>query len=76
MPSTLALIKKEQPKKPEESALHYLDRTRADAYWKLQAKKKKTKGEDEEFKALESKAQDKLSGAFLRSDRRTAYSFS
>ena len=55
MPSTLALVKKEQPKQPEESALHYLDRTRADAYWKLQAKKKRTKNEEEEYKALESK---------------------
>ncbi len=55
MPSTLALIKKEQPKQPEESALHYLDRTRADAYWKLHAKKKRTKNEEEEYKALEFK---------------------
>lgn len=55
MPSTLALVKKEQPKQPTESALHYLDRTRADAYWKLQAKKKRTKDEEEEYKALESK---------------------
>ena len=55
MPSTLAVIKKEQPKQPEESALHYQDRTRADAYWKLHAKKKRTKDEEEEYRALESK---------------------
>jgi hypothetical protein len=55
MPSTLVLIKKEQPKRPEEPALHYLDRVRADAYWKLHAKKKRKKEEEEEYRALESK---------------------
>jgi hypothetical protein len=55
MTSALALVKKEQPKQPEESALHYQDRTRADAYWQLHTKKKRTKGEEEEYKALEFK---------------------
>ena len=55
MPSTLAIVKKEQPKKPEESPLHYLDHVRADAYWQLHAKKKRTKNEEEEHKTLESK---------------------
>lgn len=55
MSSTLALVKKEQPKKPEESPLHYLDRVRADAYWKLHAEKKRTKNEEAEYKAVEAK---------------------
>lgn len=55
MSSTLALIKKEQPKEPEESELQYLDRVRADAYWKLDAKKKRTNEEEEEHKALQKK---------------------
>jgi hypothetical protein len=55
MSSTLALIQKEQPKEPQETELHYLDRSRADAYWKLYAKEKRTKYEEEEYKALESK---------------------
>ena len=55
MSSTLALIQKEQPKESQETALQYLDRTRADAYWKLYAKEKRTKEEEKEVKALEAK---------------------
>jgi hypothetical protein len=55
MTNTLALVKKEQPRKPEESELQYLDRVRADTYWKLHAKKKRTKGEEKEYKSVESK---------------------
>ncbi len=56
MPSTLALIEKESPKKESESQLKYLDRVRIDAYLKLRNKKKRTKTEEKEFKEVKSKA--------------------
>ena len=55
MPSTLALVEKEQPKQSKESALQYLDRVRGATYWKLHDKKKRTKEEEEEYKTVESK---------------------
>lgn len=55
MASTLALIKKEQPKEAEETQLQYLDRVRQAAYFKLLDKKKRTKKEEEEFKEIEAK---------------------
>lgn len=55
MPSTLALIKKDQPKKSEESELQYLDRVQKDTYLRLIHKKKRTKNEEKEFKEVESK---------------------
>ena len=55
MSSTLTLVAKEQPKEEKESELQYLDRIRIDAYWKLRAKKKHTKDEEQELKALEAK---------------------
>jgi hypothetical protein len=55
MSSTLALVQKEQPKEPKETELQYLDRVRADAYWKLDAKKNRTKSEEEEHKSLQKK---------------------
>jgi len=35
VPSTLALIKKDQPQEAVETELQYLDRVRQEAYWKL-----------------------------------------
>lgn len=55
MPSTLALAKKEQPKRPEESDEDYQDRMVEDVYWKLRKKKKRTTKEDEEYKSLQEK---------------------
>ncbi|MFH1444683.1 MAG: hypothetical protein ABIG34_04850 [Candidatus Peregrinibacteria bacterium] len=55
MSTTLALVKKEQSKKPEESALQYADRTEKEAFWKLHNKQKRTKDEEEEHKELERK---------------------
>lgn len=55
MASTLALVKKEQPKEAKETQLQYLDRVRAGAYWKLHEKEKRTKAEEEEYKSLETK---------------------
>jgi hypothetical protein len=55
MSSTLALVKKEQPKKAEESENEYKDRMVEEAYWKLRNKKQRTKKEAEEFKELQPK---------------------
>lgn len=55
MQTTLALVKKEQPKKPEESEEDYQDRTVNDAFWKLREKKKRSKDEEEEYKNLHEK---------------------
>lgn len=54
MPSTLALIKKEQPKQPGESDEDYQDRMVEDAYWKLR-EKKRTKKEEEEYQSIKDK---------------------
>jgi hypothetical protein len=54
MSSTLALIKKEQPKKPEESDEDYQDRMVEEAYWKLR-EKKRTKQEEEEYQSIKDK---------------------
>ncbi len=53
--STLALVKKEQPKKLEESEADYQDRTVDKAFWKLREKKKRSKEEEEEYKNLHEK---------------------
>lgn len=55
MPTTLALVKKELQKKPEESDEDYQDRMVQEAYWKLRERKKRTKREDEEYKDLQNK---------------------
>lgn len=55
MATTLSLIRKEQPKKPEETELQYLDRVRQDAFWKLNRKEKRTKDEEAEYKELTHK---------------------
>jgi hypothetical protein len=70
MSSTLTLVQKEQPKEPHETELQYLDCVRANAYWQLDAKKKRTKEEEEEFKTLEAK----LCGhAFINSSQFIVY---
>jgi len=61
MPSTLALVKKEQPKTPEETPLQFSDRTEEDAYWKLREKKKRTKDEEDELEELKKKMSGKYS---------------
>lgn len=53
MASTFALIKKEQPKKPDESELQYADRVEEDTFWKLYHKKNRSKDEETEYKKLE-----------------------
>ncbi|MDO8468341.1 MAG: hypothetical protein Q7S29_01115 [Candidatus Peribacter sp.] len=55
MPTTLALVKKEQLRKPEESEQDYQDRIIEKAYWKLHERKNRTKNEDEEYKDLQEK---------------------
>lgn len=52
MKSTLTLVKKELPKKKEETQLQYKDRTYKEAYLKLNDKKR-TKKEEKEFKEIE-----------------------
>ncbi len=55
MESTLALVKKEQPKKPEESETEYKDRSVEQAYLKLREKKERTEQENEEYRNLQEK---------------------
>ncbi len=55
MQTTLALVKKEQPQKLEESEADYEDRMVEDAYWKLREKKERTKNEAKEYKDLQEK---------------------
>lgn len=55
MSSTLALIKKEKPKNPEESETDYQDRTVEEAYLKIREKKNRSKNEEEEYKNLKEK---------------------
>lgn len=56
MPSTLSLVQKKNPKKPDESFLEYEDRMDCLAYWELKEKqdsgKKLTKKEEAELEKL------------------------
>ena len=55
MPSTLALVKKEQPKLPDENLKDYEDRMVEDAYWKLREKKNRTEKEETEYQSIKDK---------------------
>ena len=55
MPSTLDLVRKQQPMQPEESEQDYKDRMIEEAYWALRKKKNRTQSEEEEYKELQKK---------------------